>query len=512
MRYPVRGTPCEQVLGQRFRAYPDRLHELLPRRRRRGIRRHRRAMPVTRCSARTATPLGTVAIASRSPLLHVERIEAVLQIFAVRAAAEIERLRATRRCAGPRPATARSSRPPRTRSSSTTGTRGAIVDANPKACADYGYSARGAAAPVGGRPQLGRAAVHAERGAAQHRAGQAATRCPPFEWHRRNSDGSLHWDEVRAEAGADRRQAAHPGDHARDHRAQVGAGGAAGAARSSTARSSTAAPTRWGCGTSELPPRRRQPGLHAAPSAGHAMRWSAAGSTNARGEPDAAAALALIRGALAGREGRIEARVPTKDGPRLDVEMRYVPVQFRGRGVRAVRGARHHRAQRGAGRAARAARSSTARSSTAPSTRWCCGIATLRIVDVNAAFARMTGYARERGDRLSLERASRRATTLPRRADRAARSTAGPWRHAETSGARRDGSRFDIELRYLPMRSAASRIVLGVGRDISERLEPSAGCATARSSTAPSSTPPPTRWCCATPSSASSTSTRPTSA
>ena len=30
MRYAVQGTPCEAVLGQRFRVYPDRLHELFP--------------------------------------------------------------------------------------------------------------------------------------------------------------------------------------------------------------------------------------------------------------------------------------------------------------------------------------------------------------------------------------------------------------------------------------------------------------------------------------------------
>ena len=27
-RYPVKGTPCEFVLGQQFRAYPSRLREL----------------------------------------------------------------------------------------------------------------------------------------------------------------------------------------------------------------------------------------------------------------------------------------------------------------------------------------------------------------------------------------------------------------------------------------------------------------------------------------------------
>ena len=30
VRYPIRGTPCETVLGQRFRVYPDRLRELFP--------------------------------------------------------------------------------------------------------------------------------------------------------------------------------------------------------------------------------------------------------------------------------------------------------------------------------------------------------------------------------------------------------------------------------------------------------------------------------------------------
>ena len=38
------------------------------------------------------TPLGLIAVVSRQPLAQLERIESMLQIFAVRAAAEIERL------------------------------------------------------------------------------------------------------------------------------------------------------------------------------------------------------------------------------------------------------------------------------------------------------------------------------------------------------------------------------------------------------------------------------------
>lgn len=91
--YPLAGTPCATVLGQRFKAYPADLQTLFP-----GDQELRdlgtesyAGHPVVGLDG---TPLGIVSVASRRPLTQLDRVKATLKIFAVRAAAEVERLRA----------------------------------------------------------------------------------------------------------------------------------------------------------------------------------------------------------------------------------------------------------------------------------------------------------------------------------------------------------------------------------------------------------------------------------
>ena len=91
--YPVAGTPCETVLGQRYRAYPTGVQARFP----------SDADALTNCldsyaghplAALDGSPLGIVSVASRRPLRQVERVQATLKILAVRVAAEVERLSA----------------------------------------------------------------------------------------------------------------------------------------------------------------------------------------------------------------------------------------------------------------------------------------------------------------------------------------------------------------------------------------------------------------------------------
>ena len=90
--YELDHTPCMGVLSAGFRAYPDQLGECFPDEPllSHGIVAYA-GYPLTGISGQT---LGLVSIASRVPLRRVDRVESVMQIFAVRAAAEIERLRA----------------------------------------------------------------------------------------------------------------------------------------------------------------------------------------------------------------------------------------------------------------------------------------------------------------------------------------------------------------------------------------------------------------------------------
>jgi len=195
VRYGVAGTPCETVLGQQFRAYPRGVRQMFPEDQD-ALAQCTEGYAGYPLTALDGAPLGIVSVASRRPLPQVDRIEAMLKIFAVRAAAEVERLDANE-------ALQRSEASYRAIFDAAEDSifvhdwdSGAIVDVNPKACETYGYSRDellrlGVAEISAGEPPY--TAEDAARWLQLARLG----RCPPFEWRRRNRDGSLHWDEVR---------------------------------------------------------------------------------------------------------------------------------------------------------------------------------------------------------------------------------------------------------------------------------------------------------------------------
>jgi PAS domain S-box-containing protein len=192
--YSITGTPCETVVGQSFRIYPSRLSECFPADadfRRLGFESYA-GFPLTGSGGR---PLGLIAAVSRKQLEDAEFVESVLKIFAVRAAAEMERTRAEEAL--------------RISESSYRAIfeasedaifihdwdTGAIIDVNPKACASYGYT----------HDEMKRLTVSDissnEHPYTQDEATRLIERAKSgepvhFEWHRRNKDGSLHWDDV----------------------------------------------------------------------------------------------------------------------------------------------------------------------------------------------------------------------------------------------------------------------------------------------------------------------------
>ena len=92
--YAFAGTPCGTVLGQHFRVYPKDLRKLFP-----GDSEMRdlgcEGYAGHPLAGLDGTPIGILSVASRRPLTQVGRLRATLKIFAVRAAAEVERLRAS---------------------------------------------------------------------------------------------------------------------------------------------------------------------------------------------------------------------------------------------------------------------------------------------------------------------------------------------------------------------------------------------------------------------------------
>ncbi len=132
------------------------------------------------------SPLGLVSVISRRPLTQLDRVEAMLKIFAVRAAAEVERLGASE-------ALQRSEASYRAIFEASEDAifihdwdTGAVLDVNARACEIYGYSQeelRGTCAAdtsSGVFPYTGEEALRlmqmTKRAIARHSNGNAATR------------------------------------------------------------------------------------------------------------------------------------------------------------------------------------------------------------------------------------------------------------------------------------------------------------------------------------------------
>ncbi|NPC56326.1 PAS domain-containing hybrid sensor histidine kinase/response regulator [Caenimonas soli] len=193
--YKLAGTPCQTVLGQRFQAYPSCLQQLFPNDP--DIALHQTESyaghPLV---ALDGSPLGLVSVASRRPLMQVDRVEAMLKIFAVRAAAEVERLGASE-------ALQRSEASYRAIFETSEDAifihdwdTGAVLDVNAKACEIYGYTHDELRRSSAADTSSGMFPYTAEE-AMRHLQMAKQGSYPPFEWQRRNKDGTLHWDEVR---------------------------------------------------------------------------------------------------------------------------------------------------------------------------------------------------------------------------------------------------------------------------------------------------------------------------
>ena len=191
--YGLKGTPCENVVGQQFRYHAEGIQDLFP-------DPHVKAIGGVGYSAiplfdSRGGSMGRMAIIDRKPLRDCVLTECVLEIFSVRAAIELERRTVDE-------ARRRSEESYRSIFEAAEDAlfvldadTGAILDVNPKACEVYGYTTeelRGADIGMlsSGVPPytLNNAIQLIER----------AKREGPvhMEWHRRNKDGSLHWDEV----------------------------------------------------------------------------------------------------------------------------------------------------------------------------------------------------------------------------------------------------------------------------------------------------------------------------
>jgi PAS domain S-box-containing protein len=192
--YFLEGSPCQNVVGQQFRFYPDNIQRRFPQDdllKEIGVEGYA-AIPLFES---TGEVLGLVAILDSRPLKDEALIESILQIFAGRAASELERersdalLRASE--ASYRAIFEASEDAIFVHDLKT----GRILDVNRKACEIYGYA----------YPEMLQVSVgdlssgvppYTEQDAMRLIARAVAGEQLHFEWHRKNRDGTLHWDEV----------------------------------------------------------------------------------------------------------------------------------------------------------------------------------------------------------------------------------------------------------------------------------------------------------------------------
>ncbi|BAU50180.1 histidine kinase [Sulfurifustis variabilis] len=185
--YDLAGSPCSRVVGQQFRFFARDTCRMFP-----GDSMLSRyaiegyaAIPLFDSRGR---PMGLMGALHDRPLADERLAESMLKIFSVRAAAELERMYSE---ASYRSIFEASEDAIFVHDWDT----GAIVDVNPKACAAYGYSYDemrrinvgdlSSGEPPYTLEEAGRLFEKVKRGEPQR-----------IEWHRRNKDGSLHWDEV----------------------------------------------------------------------------------------------------------------------------------------------------------------------------------------------------------------------------------------------------------------------------------------------------------------------------
>jgi len=464
IRYELEGTPCATVLGQEFRAYPSRLREQFPDDldvQAQGTESYA-GYPMTGLDGK---PLGNISIASRQPLVHLERIESMLQIFAVRAAAEIEQLRA-------REALERSAASYRAIFEAAEDAvfihhwdTGAVLDVNPKACETSGYS----------REELRRLTVDdLSSGVPPYTAAQAMDhlglaklgRCPPFEWRRRNKDGSLHWDEVRLKpAQIDGRP--HVLAFKRDVTARKQALLELQSREEQYRAIFDSSVDSMGLWDEDL----RLVDVNRAFT--RISGWTRDEVIGQRleeraGETGVERRAAMIRAALAGEEGRIEAHVPKKDGSRVEVETRYVPVAFGNRRY-TLSIARDITERKAADALLRASEEQYRAIFSASADALVLWDSQYRRVDVNPAYERLFGWTREEVVGRGYDRPDDGEEYAQPRRDLVRRALAGETCRAELASRRKDGTTLLIEVHATPFRHRGEPHVLAIARDVTER-------------------------------------------
>jgi PAS domain S-box-containing protein len=175
-----------------------------------------------------------------------------------------------------------------------------------------------------------------------------------------------------------------------------------------------------------------------------------------------------IRLALAGQGSQLETIGVRKDGVQFDVELRFLPIAFRGEPHVLVI-ARDITERKRAEDALRASEEQYRAIFNASADALVLRDADFRVVDVNTTYETLSGYSRNEvlgAARVLTQRDNSESELRRRQHDQVLR---GETLQYERSGTRKDGSRFDSEVRLRPVQYQGKPHVLYIARDISDR-------------------------------------------
>jgi len=409
--------------------------------------------------------VGLIVALNRRPLADSGLTEALMKIFAVRAAAEVERRRAAAALQDSEVSYRALFEAAQDAIFVHDWDSGAIVDVNPRACDVYGYSREdllGASIAELSSNVPPCTAQDAARHMEDARRGQPVR----IEWQRRNRDGSLHWDEVvlqPATIGGVPRILALTREITERKEAEA-------ALRASEEQyraifnASADALVLW---DSSL---RR---VDVNPAYERTYGWKR-GDMIGRGyehldfPPDYfRPRLELIRRALAGENCRAELEAIRKDGERIQTEVHAVPFRHRGEPhVLAI--ARDITERKRAEQALRDSEGLYRELFNASADAMVLRDADFHVVDVNPSYTTMSGYSREEtlgaGRVLTIDEVGN-----VRWREAHQRMLAGEHLRFEFAARRKDGTPYEAEVRGMPVRYHDRPHVLYVSRDITER-------------------------------------------
>jgi PAS domain S-box-containing protein len=463
--YDVQHTPCRSMVGRQSRFVASGLHgEFAP-----GTMFHEHGLDSYAARSLldgSGRQLGLIVAADRAPMSDAAVTEAVLQIFAVRASAELERERSQAALQASEASYRSIFQANEDAIFVHDWASGAILDVSPKASELYGHPREALQ-----RMRVGDLSINLPPYTDQDataRIEEAKRRPGPvrFEWRARHRDGHLMWNEVtlkRAKIAGEPRVLAFVRDVTEQRRAEE-------AVRASEEQyraifnASADALILWDSRFLRVdvnPAYERIFGWSREEVIGRGYEHPQFGADYVRPRQE------LVRRALAGEACHAELESIRRDGARILTEVHAVPFRHRGEPhvLAIVRDITERRRVEELLRASEEQYRVIFDGSADAVALW---DREVRIVDVNAAFTAMYRYTRDEvvgksySDNIPRDEVDKRLAVFRR-------ALAGVPGQLETVGVKGDGEHFEVELRFLPIDYRGEPHVLVIGRDITER-------------------------------------------